>query len=125
MPTLALYAAILFTLAFLFYTIGIWAEYFSKRLKKWHAIAFFLGVIADTVATGVITKYVGGFVYNAHSIIGMIGLILMIVHLIWAVIVLRSKNEIALSNFHKFSIFVWAIWMMAYLSGVYMGIQNL
>ena len=125
MPPLAMYAAILFTVAFVFYSTGIWAEFFAKRLKPWHAGAFFLGVVADTSATALIVEHVGGFLINTHSIVGMLGLILMIVHFVWAAIVLRKGDERALTNFHRFSVFVWGIWMMAYLSGVYIGIQRI
>jgi uncharacterized repeat protein (TIGR03987 family) len=124
MPTLVFYATILFTLAFLFYTIGIWAERLSKRLKPWHAITFFLGVLADTLATILMMEYKKGFLLNSHTVIGALGLFLMIFHFIWAVLVLRKADERALTNFHKFSVFVWGIWMIAYLSGVYFGMQK-
>lgn len=123
MPDFAFYGAIFFTLAFLFYSIGIWAEYFAKRLKPWHAAAFFLGVVTDTIGTGFMVEHVGGILINTHSVIGILGLVLMILHFIWAVLVLRKGDEKALTNFHKFSIFVWLIWMAAYLSGVWLGMQ--
>jgi len=130
MPTFAFYGAIFFTLAFAFYSIGIWAEFFAKRLKPWHAVAFLFGVITDTIGTGFMVEHVGGILINTHSIIGILGLLLMIVHFTWAVIVLLRTEvtrhgataEKALVTFHKYSIAVWVIWMAAYLSGVYLGI---
>ncbi len=124
MPALALYAAILFTLACLFYSIGIWAEFIAKRLKPWHAFAFFLGVLTDSTATALMARHVGAVLLNAHTVVGMIGLGLMVFHLLWAVIVLWRGSAQALARFHRFSLFVWAIWMVAYLSGVYVGISN-
>lgn len=123
MSDLVMYGAILFTVAFVFYSLGIWAEFFTKRLKSWHAVAFFIGVVADTWGTWFMVEYVGGFLFNAHSVIGVIGLALMILHFIWAVVVLRLANEKAITTFHRFSVFVWAVWMVAYLSGVYIGVQ--
>ena len=125
MPVLAIYAAILFTLACLFYSVGIWAEFFAKRLKPWHAVAFFLGVIADTIATALMFEHVGALLVNLHTFTGIIGLALMIIHFLWAIIVLRAGKEKALITFHRFSLFVWAIWMAAYLSGVYVGMQRI
>ena len=125
MPLLAMYGAILFTVAFFFYTLGVWAERFAKRLKPWHAVAFFLGVVADTIATALMAAYTEGVLISAHSIIGMLGLILMIIHFFWAVMVLRKNDEKALTSFHRFSVFVWGVWMVAYLSGIYVGIQQL
>ncbi len=131
MPDFALYGAIFFTLAFAFYSIGIWAEFFAKRLKPWHAGAFLLGVITDTIGTGFMVEHVGGILFNMHSIIGILGLLLMIIHFVWALIVLArtevtrhgASAEKALVEFHKYSVAVWVIWMAAYLSGVYLGIN--
>ncbi len=125
MPSMLLLATIFFTIALVFYSVGVWAERISKRLKPWHAGAFFLGVVTDSLATVFITKHAGHFVYNAHSFIGASALLLMIFHLIWAVIVLKTGSEKALTNFHKFSIFVWLIWMVAYLSGAWLGMQRI
>lgn len=123
MPQTLMLAMSFFTIALLFYSIGVWAERISKRLKPWHVVMFFLGVVTDTLATGFITKYSGRFVYNAHSFIGVLALALMIFHLVWAIKVIRSGTEIAIVNFHKFSIFVWLIWMTAYCSGAWIGMH--
>ena len=125
MPQTLLIASSLFTAALFFYSVGVWAERISKRLKPWHAVSFFLGVVTDTLATGYMTKYAGRFIFNTHSFIGAAALLLMIFHLGWAVIVLRSKDEKALTSFHKFSVFVWLIWMVAYLSGAWLGMQRI
>lgn len=125
MPSLAIYAAILFTVACAFYSIGVWSEHLAKRLKPWHAAAFFLGVVADTAATALIYEHVGGLLLNLHTIVGFLGLFLMIIHFVWAGMVLRKGKEVALANFHKFSTTVWGIWMIAYLSGVFVGMQRI
>ena len=122
MPSLVLYATILFTIALAFYSVGVWAEHFKRQLKPWHLGAFFCGIIADTLGTIFISKYVGGFIVNAHSIIGAFALGLMIFHFLWAAWVLWKGKIYAITNFHRFSIFVWAIWMIAYLSGAVLGL---
>jgi len=131
MPSAVLYGAVLFTLAFMFYSVGIWAEFFAKRLKPWHLGAFFLGVICDSVATWFMTRLVGGLLLNLHGVIGMLGLGLMIGHFLWAAAVLawdaRSHHSAAaqraITHFHRYSVAVWLVWMLAYLSGIYMGMQ--
>jgi uncharacterized repeat protein (TIGR03987 family) len=42
---------------------------------------------------------------------------LMILHAIWATAVLIRKDERAIVNFHKFSLVVWAVWLITYFSG--------
>jgi uncharacterized repeat protein (TIGR03987 family) len=43
---------IVINLALVFYSIGVWSERFSGRLKAWHLIFFWLGLVCDTWGTG-------------------------------------------------------------------------
>ncbi len=63
MPEIVKYALIYFTLALLFYSIGVWAERIKKRLKKWHLIFFWLGLIFDTLGTVYVKKQVGVLIF--------------------------------------------------------------
>jgi uncharacterized repeat protein (TIGR03987 family) len=45
----------------------------------------------------------------------------MLVHAIWATVVLLRKDEQAIVNFHKFSLVVWAIWLVPYFSGFFLS----
>jgi uncharacterized repeat protein (TIGR03987 family) len=60
--------------------------------------------------------FAGGMTFDIHGITGLIAIILMLIHAVWATIVLVRKNEIAIQNFHKFSVVVWAIWLVPYFS---------
>ena len=132
MSDLVMYGAVLFTLAFIFYSVGIWAEFFVKRLKPWHLVSFFFGVVCDSVATWFMTRYVGGLLLNLHGLVGMLGLGLMIGHFLWAAAVLawirRAPDspaaERAVTSFHRYSVAVWSVWMLAYLSGIYLGMMQ-
>jgi uncharacterized repeat protein (TIGR03987 family) len=59
----------------------------------------------------------GGLGFNIHSITGIVAILLMLIHAIWATVVLVRKNEKAIINFHHFSVFVWIIWLIPYLNG--------
>lgn len=118
-------AVVLFTVALVLYSTGIWADFFAKRLKLWHVWVFFFGVLVDVIATALTYLSIGGLVFTAHSIIGFISLALMLLHFLWAVMVIRRGNERALSRFHRLSIVIWAIWMTSYLSGLATGMQKL
>lgn len=41
-------AAIIITLALIFYSIGVWAERIAGRLKPWHLLFFWMGLLCDT-----------------------------------------------------------------------------
>ena len=109
-------AAVFINLALLFYTIGVWSERLQGRLKVWHTIFFWFGLVCDTLGTGMMFEYVGGMSYDIHGFSGVLAIALMFVHAIWATIVLVKKDEKMIVNFHKFSIFVWLIWLIPYFS---------
>lgn len=118
------YAILTITLALVFYTIGVWGEKLQGRLKKWHLIIFWLGLAFDTAGTTLMSRIAkGGFQLNFHGITGLAAIILMLFHAVWATVVLYRNNEEAKVNFHKFSIFVWLIWLIPYVSGAVFGMS--
>ena len=104
------------------YSIGVWSEKLSARLKVWHTVLFWMGLVFDTTGTTIMGQMAGKMEFNLHGITGALAIILMLGHAIWAVVVLASKKESALQNFHKFSLFVWIMWLIPYLSPVLLGI---
>lgn len=117
MPTIAIVSTILITLALIFYSIGVWSERFAGRLKGWHLVFFWGGLLFDTIGTGMMMEMAGGLGLDIHSVTGVAAILLMIVHAVWATVVLARKDERAIVNFHKFSVMVWAIWLVPYATG--------
>lgn len=109
-------AVIIINLALLFYSIGVWSERLQGRLKVWHTVFFWLGLVCDTWGTGLMFEFVGGMAYDIHGYSGVLAIALMFIHAIWATIVLFKKDEKMIANFHKFSVAVWVIWLIPYLS---------
>ncbi len=124
MTTLILLGAIFFTLALLFYSIGIWSDFIHKQLKPWHIKMFALGVFTDSLGTLFMYLHVGHLIFNAHSISGFIGLFLMIFHFCWGLYVIKNKQIDVQKVFHHFSILVWLFWLISYISGVYIGLHR-
>ncbi len=112
-------ASTIMGLALLFYTIGVWSERIAGKLRPWHLVFFVLGLICDSWGTGLMFQFVGGMTFDIHGISGVIAILLMLVHAVWAYIVLIKKNETAINNFHKFSVFVWVIWLIPYFSPMF------
>lgn len=109
-------AVMVINLALVFYSIGVWSERIQGRLRVWHTIFFWLGLVCDTLGTGLMFEMAGGLTYDIHGLSGLFAIILMFIHAIWATIVLIRKDEKMILNFHKFSIFVWFIWLIPYFS---------
>jgi uncharacterized repeat protein (TIGR03987 family) len=111
-------AIIFINLAFLFYTVGVWSEKIQKKLKNWHLIVFWLGLVFDTLGTSFMAGIAkDGFKLDFHGITGILAIALMLIHVIWATWVMVSKNEKMQLNFHKLSFIVWIIWLIPFVSG--------
>lgn len=119
------YAIISITSALIFYTIGVWSERIQRELKRWHLFVFYLGLIFDTLGTTLMSKIaVGGFQLNFHGITGLLAIILMLFHAIWATIVLINNDKKTKATFHRFSIIVWMIWLIPFISGAILGMSK-
>ena len=46
----------------------------------------------------------------------MLAIVLMLIHAVWATVVLLKRDENLIRGFHKFSVTVWVIWLIPYLS---------
>jgi len=117
-----IYAIISINLALVFYTIGVWSEKIQGQLKAWHLVAFYIGLVCDTTGTFLMSKIAdGGSFLNFHGITGMLAIVLMLFHAVWATVVLFKGDEKAKADFHKLSLVVWLIWLIPFVSGAIFG----
>ena len=115
---------IVITLALIFYSIGVWSERLQGRLKVWHTVFFWMGLVCDTWGTGLMFDMAGGLTFDVHGLSGLLAIVLMFVHAIWATIVLVRKNEKMINSFHRFSVVVWLIWLIPYFSPMFFATQQ-
>jgi len=112
---------IIITLALVFYSIGVWSERIAGKLKPWHLAFFWLGLVFDTWGTGLMMDMASGLTFDIHGVTGVIAILLMLIHAVWATVVLIRKDEKMINNFHKFSVLVWFIWLIPYFSPMFFG----
>ena len=129
MEPLLILAIIMISLALVFYTWGVWAEHRKGKLEPKHLILFLIGLFFDTSGTitmSVIAKgsEVVASGINWHAITGGFAIGLMLIHALWAAIVLKKKNEASQKSFHKFSLLVWLLWLIPYVSGAYLAMSR-
>lgn len=125
MDTLLIAAISFITCALIFYTVGVFGEKKQGTLKIWHAVIFWMGFVCDTTGTSIMGKISGsGFRFNLHGMTGLVALLLMAFHAVWATVILVKKDGNAKKIFHKFSIAVWAVWLIPYIVGVFMGMSR-
>jgi uncharacterized repeat protein (TIGR03987 family) len=127
MDTKLILAIVTITMALIFYTAGVWSEHRQKQLRAKNLILFWIGLVFDTTGTTIMTTIsnldVDANRLNLHGITGAAAILLMIVHAVWATIVLATKNEKAQHTFHRFSVTVWCIWLVPYILGMIMGMR--
>ena len=54
---------------------------------------------------------------NIHTVCGFAALIIMFLHLIWAILALIKRGK-AQELFSRFSVYAWAVWLVAFITGI-------
>lgn len=128
MSGILIFAIVTITLALVFYTIGVFGERKAKTLNKKHVIIFWLGLICDTTGTLTMSQIakagvesIGTTSQMIHGVTGLLAIVLMLFHAGWATWVLYKNDEEQKAKFHKFSIFVWTVWLIPYVIGMIIG----
>ena len=123
MSTPIIVSTVLITLALVFYSLGVWSEKIAHYLKPWHVIAFWIGFAFDVSGT-LAMHYISDKPFNIlepHTLTGQIAIWLMLFHAALATRVIFRNDEKLKNNFHRFSLFVWLVWLVPYLGGMYLG----
>ena len=122
-PTL-IKAVIAITLALVFYTLECGRSIREKVLRPITPcvlLAWFLCRLAGTGLMASLSSGNEGFLASLHGITGIIAIVLMLVHAIWATAVIVLKDEEGAKTFHKYSMAVWRIWLIPFVIGMIMG----
>ena len=122
MSILLILAIITITLALVCYTTGVWGEKLVGSLKLWNLLFFWIGLIFDTTGTSLMSMISKNFTLNIHSITGVLAILLMAFHTLWATKVFMRKDTNLMQKFHKFSLLVWIIWLIPYSIGLLLNI---
>ncbi|MFT5872148.1 MAG: putative repeat protein (TIGR03987 family) [Clostridium sp.] len=113
------FSVILINLAFIIYTISILNEFKRKTLLPWHAIMFCMGFIFDMASTIIMYNLAeSNATISFHGVLGYIALVLMLINAIGSVIILNKKHKRLLTQFYKFSLFAWIIWVISFILGM-------
>lgn len=123
-------AIVTITLALVFYTWGVFSERRAGRLTRRNLLLFWIGLAFDISGTSIMSTMAASrpdaasSALSWHGITGAIAIVLMLFHAVWATWVLLKGSERQRRGFHKFSILVWAIWLIPYILGMVMGMRS-
>jgi uncharacterized repeat protein (TIGR03987 family) len=123
MPTHLIWPSIVMTLAFAFYSAGVWSERFARDLRAWHVAAFWIGLGFDAYGTHLMNlmRAAGREPDLVHGLTGVAAFGLMALHAIWATWVVARGSKTARTTFHRWSLAVWLLWLVPYLGGMLAG----
>ncbi|HCV42959.1 MAG TPA: TIGR03987 family protein [Bacteroidetes bacterium] len=119
-------SASLITLALIFYSAGVWSERIARYLKPRHVAAFWIGFFFDVCGT-LAMHHLAERPFNLlepHTLTGQIAIWLMLAHATWATQVVNKGSDKARRGFHRYSLFVWLIWLVPYFGGMYLGMRR-
>ena len=124
MSPILIAAIVSITLALVFYTVGVFGEHRSGTLTVRHVVIFWLGLCCDTTGTLLMSRIASQSAGNPlHAATGTLAIVLMLIHAVWAVYTLRRGSDRAKHIFHRFSLVVWAIWLIPYILGMAIGMS--
>lgn len=115
------------SLALVFYTIGVFDER-KHSLTKRNLVLFWTGFVFDTTGTTIMSLMAqesGNAVLGMHAMSGVLAIVLMAAHALWATVTYVRGSERAKQRFHTFSIVVWLFWLMPYTLGILQGVPML
>ena len=126
MSAILIFSTVTITLALVFYSLGVWAEQISRFLTKWHVWMFWTGFVFDVTGT-LAMHFISENPFNLldlHTLTGQIALWFMLAHAIWATVVVKRNNIRLRKKFHRYSLFVWLIWLVPYIGGMIIGMRG-
>jgi len=117
MPVFVMSGLLSVTLAFVFYTWGIWGARRGGEIKTRHVVFLWLGLILDAGGTGLMAMEIGYYRMDIHGIIGTVAILLMLVSAIWATVAKNKGDAATTTTYLRASIWVWAFWLLPYFYG--------
>ncbi len=112
-----------FTMALLCYTTGVLLEVGSGKMEPWILLIFWLGLAFEICgAIPMFRRSEGNITF--HGIVGAIGLLLIILHNIGASLAVMGEWNVVLKMFPMLSVFVYLIWLVAFLTGMIAGMKG-
>lgn len=91
-------------------------------------VIFGMGLAIDAVGTSQMSVYAGihGKAPALHNLTGLLSLGGMAFHFLLAVIAtVTHKADAVNRTFHRVSLTIYSLWLMAFLSGAFFGMMNL
>lgn len=116
-------AIVLVVAALVLYSIGVWHAKAARTLKRWHIPVFWAGFACDFTGTALMASLRGGPSLSLHGLTGYAAIVLMAATAVAATAVWRGRDERRRSVFPNLAAIVWAIWLVSFLTGMFLNMK--
>lgn len=120
---LLIIAIVSMMLAVTAYTVAVFMERKAGIIEKKHLYIFGTGLFFDTFGTTSMSLISESFKMDIHGITGLLALVLMMLHVVFAIFVYFKGSENAKKSFHKYSLTIWMIWLIPFVTGLILNMQ--
>lgn len=100
------FASVAISLALFFYTWGVFGERRGGTLSLKYVLLFWIGLACDTTGTLTMSNIASQSAasgFGIHAITGVVAIVLMLVHALWATFTYKRGSQQARRRFHTFS----------------------
>jgi uncharacterized repeat protein (TIGR03987 family) len=63
-------------------------------------------------------------ILDLHTLTGQLAIWLMLAHATWATYVINRGSEKLRHRFHRYSMFVWMVWLVPYFGGMWLAMTH-
>ena len=103
------------SLALLFYSWAVWGAYIERELCALFVWLFMAGFVCDLIGTSLMAARTPEFHLTIHTLLGIMALLIMAAHGAWACQALYRPQASEL--FHRWSVWAYILWMIAFVTG--------
>lgn len=111
-------------IALVCYTVSVWNQVYTKKLKPKHLVLFWVGLVFDAIGTVIMFIIAGKLKLDIHGLTGILGFILMAINTIWATISILKTNSQSKFKLYIVSFTVWTIWLIPFFTGIFLNINK-
>jgi len=126
MPPAFVVSVICILAALTLYSYAVWGEQLTHQLRRPFIVAFWLGFACDTTGTSLMARMARSEAVSPsalHFVTGLLAIVLMGVHAMWAATVWRKGQDTRAARlFHRFSRYVYGLWLIAFFSGMFVSL---
>ncbi len=100
------------------YSLGVWLGRSGGRFTPGHLWLMWGGFLAALAGVERMVRLAGGFHFSPHSSLGLLALLVMFLHLLWATALGRRHRRVNQPGFQRFNLASWLVSLLSFLSSM-------